>query len=61
LTRSIQVSSGYLSGQPTTAHFGLGDVQRIERLVVTWPDGKQSEVLDLTANMHYTITRKDAP
>ena len=61
LTRSIQVSSGYLSGQPTTAHFGLGDVQRIERLVVTWPDGKQSEVPDITANMHYTITRKDAP
>jgi len=61
LTRSIQVSSGYLSGQPTTAHFGLGAVQRIERLVVTWPDGKQSEVPDITANMHYTITREDAP
>ena len=61
LTRTIQVSSGYLSGQPTTAHFGLGDTQRIERLVITWPDGKQSEVTDITANMHYTITRKDAP
>ena len=61
LTRSIQVSSGYLSGQPTTAHFGLGNTQAIERITITWPDGKQSEVTGITANMHYTITRKDAP
>ena len=61
LTRSIQVTSGYLSGQPTTAHFGLGDTQRVERLVVTWPDGSLSELKDLTSNMHYTITRKEAP
>ncbi len=61
LTRSIQVSSGYLSGQPTTAHFGLGNTQAIERITITWPDGKQSEVTGITANTHYTITRKDAP
>jgi hypothetical protein len=61
LTRSIQVSSGYLSGQPTTAHFGLGDTQRIEQLRITWPDGRQSELNNLIANMHHTITRKEAP
>ncbi len=57
-TRTIQVGSGYLSGQSTSVHFGLGTSSGIDSLDIIWPDGAHSELRAILANRIYTITRK---
>jgi hypothetical protein len=37
--RAIDAGSGYLCQMEPVAHFGLGSLERIERVVVRWPDG----------------------
>lgn len=39
--RVIDAGSGYLCQMEPIAHFGLGSVQTIERVIVQWPDGQQ--------------------
>ena len=44
-TRSatLRAGHGYLTGNPPELHFGLGDVEGLEGVSVTWPDGDVSE------------------
>ncbi len=42
--RDVRASGGYLSGDAARLHFGVPDDARLERLVVVWPDGKESTV-----------------
>ena len=37
----IRTSGGYQSSVPAEAHFGLGSIDRIDRLVVRWPSGRE--------------------
>ncbi|MCZ6811131.1 MAG: CRTAC1 family protein [Planctomycetota bacterium] len=37
--RTIARGFGYLSSSDSRAHFGLGDVDRVDRIEVRWPDG----------------------
>ncbi|MFM2310026.1 MAG: hypothetical protein RLY87_2148 [Chloroflexota bacterium] len=60
-TRSVQVSGGYLSGRPTTVHFGLAAATSASSLDIRWPDGTHSTVPMLQSGSHYQITRKAAP
>ena len=39
--RSLQGGSSYLSSSEPVAHFGLGEIESVERLEVTWGDGSQ--------------------
>lgn len=43
-TQHVDVNSyrGYLASQDPTPTFGLGSAERIARVLVTWPDGKQT-------------------
>ncbi len=41
LLRTITSGFSYLSASDPTAHFGLGDVERIDRIEVTWPGGRR--------------------
>jgi hypothetical protein len=36
--------TGFGTGGPPEVHFGLGEVDRIERIEVRWPDGTESWV-----------------
>jgi tetratricopeptide (TPR) repeat protein/peroxiredoxin len=38
-TRIVMAGSGFLSQHSKTLLFGLGDSQRLERVIVTWPSG----------------------
>jgi enediyne biosynthesis protein E4 len=46
---------GYLSQSQNMAHFGLGSVNAIDSLVVTWPDGKRSVLLSPKINQLHTL------
>jgi hypothetical protein len=52
--------TSYASAGPPEAHFGLGDLDRVDVIRVWWPDGHVSEVLDLETRQRVTITRQAA-
>lgn len=39
LVRTVAAGFGYLSSHDPRAHFGLGPIERVERIEVRWPDG----------------------
>ena len=49
--------AGYGAGNPPEVHFGLGDVEHIDKITVRWPDGKVSVVDDVAASQAIIITR----
>jgi hypothetical protein len=56
-TRTVTAISGYLSGDDTVAHVGIGNSSRIDKIVVIWPDGNASEIDAQPVNTTITITR----
>jgi len=44
-TRERRIANGdsFAAQHPPVAHFGLGEHDRVDRIVVTWPDGRVSE------------------
>ncbi len=52
----VLAGDSYASGREPTAHFGLGDVQRIDGIVVRWPDGMSERFagvdLDTVVELH---------
>lgn len=45
--------------QPT--HFGLGEVERVDRLTIHWPDGSVSSWSDLNTRQRVTAVQAEAP
>ena len=57
-TRSdeTRAASSYLSSSDPRLLFGLGDVGRVDRLVVEWPGGDVQEFTDVATDRYITIT-----
>ncbi len=53
--REIRPHAGYLSSNDPRVHVGLGQARRIDRLGVTWPDGKLETWDNLPVNQHLTL------
>lgn len=49
---------GYQSFVEPIVHFGLGNKQSIERVVITWPDGQESTIQNPTINKVHEINRQ---
>jgi len=49
--------SGFLSTHDPRLHFGLGPVQSVEELTVTWPDGAREAFGDLAVDRLYRLQR----
>jgi hypothetical protein len=49
-TRTVTPSRSYLAQMELPVTFGLDDVARVDRVTVTWPDGKTSSLTDLAAD-----------
>ncbi len=49
--------TGLAGGGPPEAHIGLGTAERIDRLVIQWPDGTESTLTDLPIQHRLIITR----
>lgn len=56
-TRVGEVRSGgsYLSQSDLRVHFGLGDLERVERVIVRWPDGRTDEARDVRVRSYLTF------
>ncbi|HEX4308799.1 MAG TPA: CRTAC1 family protein [Acidobacteriaceae bacterium] len=48
-------ASGYLSQDDSRLHFGLGAVQRIEKIIVHWPDGREQALQDQPVDRVLTV------
>lgn len=48
------------SASPPVAHFGLGELDEVERLEITWPDGGRSVFTDLPTRAKITVTHEAA-
>lgn len=48
--REVQIGQGLGSCDARALHFGLGDAQRIDRIVIRWPSGQVQVLHNLSAN-----------
>jgi hypothetical protein len=53
--REVQSGSGYLGQNDLRAHFGLGDLDRADRVEVHWPSGTTDVLDNLLANHMVTV------
>jgi hypothetical protein len=54
-TRMIRSGSSYLSQSEMPATFGLGQRDKIERVVIDWPSGRSEEYKDLSAGHTHEV------
>jgi hypothetical protein len=55
--RWLNPGQSYLCSNDPRAHFGLGDVQRIESIEVVWPDGSREEFDGCPADKAITLSK----
>ncbi|MCF3648864.1 FG-GAP-like repeat-containing protein [Synoicihabitans lomoniglobus] len=56
--REVVVARGYLSSSEPLVHFGLGAIDRVDTLRITWPSGAVQVHTDLAADQRYLITEQ---
>lgn len=54
--RTVRSGGGYLSGSPTTLHFGLGD-RTPDRAEIRWPDGRTTHIDAPLPGRHHEVIR----
>ena len=54
--RAVTSARGWLSASDTTAFFGLGNSEKVDRLEVRWPGGTRQVFENLDADQSYIIT-----
>jgi hypothetical protein len=55
--REVDPHFGYLSSHDPRVHFGLGSAERVERVTVRWPDGREDAWTDLPARKVHVLRR----
>ena len=53
---TVRGGSSYLSASDRRVYFGLGEANKIEEVVVTWPSGTRETLKNLAADKFYTLT-----
>ena len=51
---------GYLSSVEPFAHFGVGEAETVDSLLVQWPDGKEQFLQNVATNQVLTLKQDDA-
>ena len=54
-SRTLQLVSGFMSGNEPLLHFGLGPASQVDRLEVIWPSGSTQALHNLPANHAFTL------
>jgi hypothetical protein len=55
----MEPAMGYMAQSESTLTFGLGDDNRVGRIVVRWPDGALQEVRPPGVNRRIVITEPE--
>ncbi len=55
LTRQVHGACGYLAQSSRTVHVGLGDQPKIDRVEITWPNGKVQRLDTVAANQRHDV------
>ncbi|UXX79805.1 FG-GAP-like repeat-containing protein [Reichenbachiella carrageenanivorans] len=58
--QELTLTRGFQSSSEPLVHFGLGDVEKIDKVSVTWPDGKSQTVKGVKANQRIVLFYKDS-
>ena len=59
MVSELYPSRGFQSTVPHRLHFGLGNVQQVDSIVITWPDGQQTQQYNLATNQLLQIEQKN--
>ncbi|TWI79199.1 VCBS repeat protein [Lacibacter cauensis] len=51
---------GYLSSNEPTVHFGVGKKDKLDSVVILWPDGKKNTISNVAANQVVKVNYKEA-
>ena len=57
LIKTLRAGDSYLGQSTKWLHFGLGDVDEIDELVVVWPGGGRERFDDVAVDRHYRIVQ----
>ncbi len=56
MIRDIQAGGyGGMTGGNLVAHFGLGEAEEADSVIIDWPDGTSTELLAYSANQYYDV------
>ena len=55
--REVRSGTGYISQDDMRLHFGLAQNDRIDSLVIRWPDGRRERLENIAANQFVSIAR----
>jgi hypothetical protein len=56
----VRTSGGFQASVPAEVHFGLGEVEAIDRVTVRWPDGEVTEHTGLALDHAQLLLRPEA-
>ena len=59
MVSELYPSRGFQSTVSHRLHFGLGNVQQVDSIVITWPDGQQTQQYNLATNQLIQIEQKN--
>ena len=57
--RDVTNGNNYVSQNPAEQHFGLNDVGVVTSVRIVWPDGSETERLNVNANQRITVSYPD--
>jgi len=58
-TRPVHGGGSYASQSEYTLHFGLAGAQRVEKVVIRWPDRREQTLTDVPANQVLVVRQDD--
>ena len=59
-TDEVRSGASYLSQSDLRLHFGLGDAEEVERVVVYWPSGLVEEYANLGVDLEVVLVEGQA-
>ena len=58
--QEMTLSRGFQSSVAPELHFGFGQAEKVDSLLITWPDGKEQLLTDVSLTSPFTLSYSDA-
>ena len=57
--KELSGGTSYLSSHSNTVHFGVGEIEKIDELIINWPGKKTESYFNLSVNKTYKVIEQD--